>query len=182
MEQGFGAASMDAIAKVATVSKATLYAHFESKEQLFADMVRAECVKHARLMEAAECDERDPRAALTEIGAAFLGLLMSAPALAVYRMVVSETPRFPELGRVFFASGPARVRERILAYLAEAGRRGLLSVPDPAVAAEQFIGLLMVPLHMHRLLGVIEEPDEARLRVAVDRAVETFMRAYGRGG
>src|SRR3981081_2768870 len=41
--RGYGAVSMDAIARAADVSKATLYAHFESKDALFATIVKAAC-------------------------------------------------------------------------------------------------------------------------------------------
>src|SRR5215475_4527475 len=49
LEQGFGATSMDAIARAAGVSKATLYAHVKSKEELFA-AITASCAE--RLMSA----------------------------------------------------------------------------------------------------------------------------------
>ena len=43
MAQGYGAVSMDAIARAAGVSKATLYAHFSSKDQLFATIIGEAC-------------------------------------------------------------------------------------------------------------------------------------------
>src|SRR5579863_8488986 len=44
--RGYGAVSMDAIAREADVSKATLYAHFESKDRLFATIVQVACLEH----------------------------------------------------------------------------------------------------------------------------------------
>ena len=41
--QGYGAVSMDAIARAAGVSKATLYAHFASKDKLFATIINEAC-------------------------------------------------------------------------------------------------------------------------------------------
>ena len=40
---GFEGASVDAIAEEAKVSKATLYAHFPSKDRLFLSVLQAEC-------------------------------------------------------------------------------------------------------------------------------------------
>ena len=40
---GFEGASVDAIAEQAKVSKATLYAHFPSKDRLFLSVLQAEC-------------------------------------------------------------------------------------------------------------------------------------------
>ncbi len=43
---GFGAVSMDTIAREAGVSKATVYAHFAGKEDLFGAMVGRVCERH----------------------------------------------------------------------------------------------------------------------------------------
>src|SRR5215471_10405262 len=40
---GYGETSMDAIARRAAVSKATLYSHFDGKDALFAALIMAEC-------------------------------------------------------------------------------------------------------------------------------------------
>ena len=43
---GFGAVSMDTIAREAGVSKATVYAHFGSKEELFGAVIERECERY----------------------------------------------------------------------------------------------------------------------------------------
>src|SRR3954462_5389281 len=102
--QGFGATSMDAIARTANVSKATLYAHFSGKEELFAAMVSNECRAQSRLLLAPDADDRELTEALREIGRNYVALLLSPPAVAIFRVVVAETARFPDLGRIFFES------------------------------------------------------------------------------
>jgi len=69
-EQGYGSASMDAIARQAGVSKATLYAHFAGKDQLFAAIVGAACRSHSQTLAAPDIDRlevrrRWPRSAAT---------------------------------------------------------------------------------------------------------------------
>src|SRR3954464_9652902 len=66
--QGFGATSMDAIARTANVSKATLYAHFSGKEELFAAMVSGECRAQSRMLTSPDVADRDVAEALAEIG------------------------------------------------------------------------------------------------------------------
>ena len=46
LASGFGAVSMDAIAREAAVSKATVYAHFNSKEALFGAVVADVAEQH----------------------------------------------------------------------------------------------------------------------------------------
>src|ERR1700737_1651174 len=53
---GFGAVSMDAIAREAGVSKATVYAHFAGKEELFGAMIGRECERYFARFSAGELD------------------------------------------------------------------------------------------------------------------------------
>jgi TetR/AcrR family transcriptional regulator, mexJK operon transcriptional repressor len=177
-EQGYGSASMDAIARRAGVSKATLYAHFAGKDELFAAIVGAECRSHSQTLAAPDIDRLDVRQTLSAIGRNFLELVLSAKARAIYRIVMAEAPRFPELGRAFYASGPAVVLARLADYLGAADARGALRVEDPRLAAEQFIGMLMGPLHMRHLLGLTAEFGDRDPEQVVGAAVTTFLAAY----
>src|ERR1700753_3833872 len=67
LEQGYGAVSMDQIARDAGVSKATVYAHFESKENLFAAIIQDGCTAYAEGIVPAVAELDDMREALTHI-------------------------------------------------------------------------------------------------------------------
>ena len=58
LEHGFGAVSMDTIAREAGVSKATVYAHFANKEQLFGAVIAAVSERFGGFS-ALELDPRD---------------------------------------------------------------------------------------------------------------------------
>lgn len=178
MAQGYGATSMDAIAREAGVSKATLYAHFANKDRLFAAIVGANCSRFSQTLEALDLGQHDVRAALLLIGRSFLRLILSDEARAMFRIVIAEAPRSPELGQIFYASGPAIVTGRLVEFLGRAEQRGQVAVPDPVLAIKQFIGALQGPFHLRRLIGLIEQPDEASLEHAVQTAVNVFLRAY----
>jgi AcrR family transcriptional regulator len=168
---------MDAIAREAGVSKATLYAHFTGKEQLFAEMISGEC---GRLAEAIgdPLEAEEVRATLFHFGRRFAMLVYSSRGLAIYRIVVAEAPRFPEVGRIFYESGPRRVLERFEAYLREAARRGLLRITEPREAAAHFIGLIRGENHLRLLLGIDTQVSDAQVEHIVERSVETFLRAH----
>src|SRR5580692_7727547 len=102
--RGYGAVSMDAIARAADVSKATLYAHFESKDRLFATIVQVACLEHImpadELPDDATPDgELEDDAALRAIGTRILRFFLRDRSLAIHRLVIAESVRFPELGR-----------------------------------------------------------------------------------
>src|ERR1700747_2635663 len=74
---GFGAVSMDTIAREAGVSKATVYAHFSGKEELFGAVIERECERYFARFSPDELDPRDVPASLATLGRRFLELLLS---------------------------------------------------------------------------------------------------------
>ncbi|WP_029010470.1 TetR/AcrR family transcriptional regulator [Azospirillum halopraeferens] len=178
LDSGYGAVSMDTVARTANVSKATLYAHFRSKEELFAAMVAGECRHLMPCLSPEEVNRLDLPDALRLIGRRFLGLVLSPKALAGYRMVIGESPRFPELARAFYESGPARGLEQVTAFLADADARGRLRVPAPALSAERFLVMLKGDLHLRLLLGMREPPAPDEVDRQVDATVAFFLDAH----
>jgi TetR/AcrR family transcriptional repressor of mexJK operon len=177
--RGYEAASMDAVAKAANVSKATVYAYFNSKNELFTAIVARMADGLTReigaVMEAGlPLDE-----ALTAIGGRFLGVLTDPDRVRMFRMMVAEVDRFPELGRVFYRSGPLAMCDCLARYLEHATAAGLLAVPDPALAARQFLSLIKGDLHLRCLfnVGIVPAPSDRDRQVTA--AVDMFLRAYG---
>src|SRR5437763_5467422 len=103
---GFGAVSMDAIAREAGVSKATVYAHFGSKEELFGAVIADVAEQRFGGFSALELDPRDVEASLYTIACRFLDLVLSPEAVAVNRIIIGEVIRFPALREVFWRAGP----------------------------------------------------------------------------
>lgn len=178
LASGFGAVSMDAIAREAGASKATLYAYFASKEELFGAVVASEGERYFRGFSAQELDPARVEASLTEIAQRFLELVLSPDAIAVNRITIAEAVRFPQLGEVFWRAGPERTRGQIEAFLRRAVEAGTLSVADPRLAAEQFIALLRGDFHLRQLLRLDPPIEGAQLSAAVRGAVATFLRAF----
>lgn len=176
LEEGFGSASMDEIARRAAVSKATIYSHFESKHELFGAIVTGRCQAMIPEITDPMLDERAPADALRMIGRRFLDLLLSPNPLSLYRVVLSEAPRFPELGRSFYDAGPNRVAAALAEYLARQSAQGVLAIADPRLAAEQFFGMVLGQNHIRMLLAITDAPPgpEERDRI-VETAVQTFL-------
>jgi TetR/AcrR family transcriptional regulator, mexJK operon transcriptional repressor len=179
MAEGYGAASMDAIAREANVSKATLYAHFSGKEELFAAVIRERCAQLDWAKAADELQHTPPEEGLSRIARDFCELILSPGVAAMYRLVVAEAPRFPQLGRVFFDTGPAQLRRSLADYLARATRQGALAVAKPHLAAEQFIGMLLGHFQLVTVLGLRGRPSEREIDEVIDLAVTLFLRGYG---
>ena len=178
---GFGAVSMDAIARDAGVSKATVYAHFHAKEELFGAVVARLTRRRLSGFSIEALDPTDAAASLHTIAARFLDLVLSPEAIALNRIIIGEVSRFPALGQVFWEAGPARHRVQIEAFLRRAADLGSLTVPDARLAAEQFLALARGEIHQRSLLRLDNPADVAASKAAAANAVATFLRAF-RGG
>ncbi len=176
--RGYGAVSMDEIARTAGVSKATLYAHFGSKDQLFETIIRDGCQAGIG-PDFLPSDETDLRRALTALGGRALRFLLQEQSLAIFRVVLAENVRFPELGRAFYEGGPGSGRRLIADWLTKQARSGRLVLSDPSIAAEQLMALLRAGLHFRATLGVPPPPTEAEIDATVKAAVDTFLKAFG---
>jgi TetR/AcrR family transcriptional regulator, mexJK operon transcriptional repressor len=175
---GFGAVSMDTIAREAGVSKATIYAHFGSKEELYGAVIGRECELYFARFSTGELDPGDVRTSLTVLGRRFLDLVLSPDAIALHRILVGEVTRFPGLGEVFWRAGPERQRAQVEGFLRSAAASDRLSLDDPHLAAEQFISLVRGEIHLRQLLRLDAEAGEAEILATVQAAVDTFIRAF----
>ncbi|MBE9604051.1 TetR/AcrR family transcriptional regulator [Acetobacteraceae bacterium H6797] len=182
MARGYAAVSMDAVAKEAGISKATLYAHFASKDALFAAFVEERC----RMLEAdtqAVSHDVPVEEAVRRIGGFWLRFMITPGAIAVHRIVMAEGWRFPDLINAFYRSGPTRMKAWLAAWVAEEQRLGRLrnDVP-PQEAAWHLASLMRGEVFMRVALGVQPPPSEADIEHTVESATRAFIRSYGAQG
>lgn len=177
---GYGATSMDAVARLASVSKATLYAHFTSKDLLFATIVGERSM--TMLLDDADfpADADDPHACLIRLGHRWLENMLLPRTLAIYRIAVAESLRFPELGRAFHENGPVRTRKRFAEWAQLLRDRGLIEAQDLDLASMQFFALLRGSMFLRASLGIPPLATEAEIAKNVADAVDTWLRAFGR--
>lgn len=185
LRDGFDGASMNDIARAAGVSKGTLYVYFQSKDQLFAALIR-----HDKRQQAEQAchwtdlgSEADARATLAAAGRRLMRKITHPDNVAQVRTVMAVAPKFPEIGRAFWETGPSWGHARfadLLGRLVAAGR--LAPIADPHRAAVHFIQLCVGDLFSRLMFAVVEDVDDAEIDVSVDAAVDIFMAAHGLRG
>ncbi len=178
MSKGFERASVDDIAREAAVSKATLYSYFPDKRLLFSEVVRTECQRQSDLAGEPLSPGCTPDKALYTIARQVMASFTSEISQQMFRVCVSEAKRFPELGELFYQSGPMAVRNEVRAYLVSATEAGQLSVEDYDTAADQFVELCKANLLLRAVfLNERDFPEEDYHRIA-SAAVEMFMARF----
>ncbi len=179
--RGFEAASMGEIARESKVSKGTLYVYFDSKETLFTALVEETKRSSAeQFMRLDTASDEDITATLVRCLTGLILNLTSSDHIAMVRMVIGASDKFPGIARSFFAWGPRHGARSMAHYLAEQDRRGRLRVPDPETAAWQLLGMSHHPVMSQVLLGGEPAPDEQRAREIAQTNVATFLAAYTR--
>lgn len=178
MRDGFEGASVDDIVREAGVSKATLYSYFPDKRLLFIEVAKIECAAQSDAAIAQVEASGDMREALTTAATRMVRFFMSDVGMQVYRIVVAESQRFPEIGREFYETGPARVREILKGFLQKGIDEGKLQVDDLDLAADQFPELCKAGLHLQMALGLREKPNDDEIDRVVAGAVDMFLCKY----
>jgi TetR/AcrR family transcriptional repressor of mexJK operon len=174
MEKGYRA-SIDDIAARAGVVKQTLYNHFERKDLLFHEVIRNAI---QAVLVSLEVDGLELRETLIRFALAFRGKTLSPEGLAMFRAIVAEAPRFPELATSFFSAGPAQALGTLAAFLGKAMDAGKLRRDDPRFAAEILLGMLT---SHDRLRGLINLESDLNQDVAkIEKIIDCFLLAYGK--
>jgi TetR/AcrR family transcriptional regulator, mexJK operon transcriptional repressor len=181
VDRGFGATGMDAIAEEADVSKATLYSYYRDKATLFADVMHRMCdeMGGARPEEMAS---GGPEATLRAVATLGVTRLLETVDRGLLPRAVAEAREFPELGRKFWESGPAKLETFVATYLADAKKRHVLDVKDPPRAAASFVGLVTGMYLLPMLVGVRGRPSDADIRRDVDDVVTRFLESLRKDG
>jgi AcrR family transcriptional regulator len=178
LAQGFDAASMNDIARAAGVSKGTLYVYFANKEQLFEAIVREECLVHAESVFDLDPADHDVEAVLTRLGTAYIEFLTTPGKASTLRTVIAIADRMPEIGKVFYETGPACGIGRVADYLRAQTEAGVLAVDDCEVAAAQFLESCQATLFKPVLFNFAPAPGKQQINHVVGIAVRTLLAAY----
>lgn len=174
LQKGYEGVSVDEIARASEVSKPTIYAHFEGKEDLFVSLLEDACERLLAPL-VSPADERPLSEILHEQARAYAAAVLRPDVVAMHRLFVAEAVRFPQLSQRYFRAGPKRAHKGLANFFRRQIAAGAMRDVDPDVAAVQFAGMVLTPLRLQMLFKVIEEPDPETLERQLVQAVETFL-------
>ena len=182
LEGGYDRTSLEAIARAAGVSTGTLFKHFPTKAALFG-AIMARAWENEPGAEGAVPEAGDPRAGLTAIGRDYARLLRAPGIERLFRVVIAEAPRFPELGRELYARGKAPYLARLRSYLEAEVAAGTLRIAEDELARSnrELLGMINDQIFWPRFLVVDLETSDEEVKLVVASAVETFMSRYAEG-
>ena len=180
--QGFDQTSVAEISAEVGGSKATIYSHFPSKEQLFVECMMAAAENYMTgTLKHLDPSSANPAVALFDFGTSFLRFICSPEQLEVRRLMIAEARR-SGTGKRFFEKVTV-LRAHVSAFMAACMASGTLRRDDAALAADHLGALLEAQILEPLLLHVREgSPGEKEIMLAAKRAVAAFLRAYAPAG
>ena len=107
-----------------------------------------------------------------------LETLLAPQGLAFHRLILSEAPRFPELAKAFYSSGPDSANASLAAFLSARAQQDHLQVEDFEVAAAIFLDGTVNNLQLKALTGgrVLRSDIDNRVRQVVGIFLDGAMR------
>jgi TetR/AcrR family transcriptional regulator, regulator of autoinduction and epiphytic fitness len=177
--RGFEATSMDKIAATAGVSKRTVYNHFPSKDELFAQILHQLWNSTASLMETPYVRELPMRQQLMEILGKKMAMLQDAYFLDLARVAIAETIHSPARAHEMVARLSAR-EEAVTQWLRAAQADGKLREADPVLASQMLQGQLKTFAFWPQV--TLNQPplDQAAQQKVLETTVDMFLAYYGR--
>lgn len=175
LELGYDRTSLARIAESSGVSRATLFKQFPTKAALFDAIV-------TESWSAADADDAptagDLTAGLTTLGRRYADMLLRPRMTDLFRIVIAELPRFPELADAQFSHGKLPYFESVRRYLAAEHEAGTVRIDDLDLAATQFLGMISNYVFWPALLVPSWTVTASRVGEVVDEAVRTTAARY----
>jgi AcrR family transcriptional regulator len=174
--QGYTGASLDAIIRKVGGSKTTIYTHFGGKQELFFSVVETSCKRILAPLRSIDLPKGALRDALFSFGMAFRHAILSDSAVRLYRLLVAEGGRFPQLARIFLDSGPYLAHRTLAAYLRREQQEGHFRADiNTSVTATLFLDMISRDSQMRLLVGVPGSKSDGQNRKVVEAAISLLL-------
>jgi AcrR family transcriptional regulator len=172
LSHGYGPTSIEAVALRARISKRTFYHRFRDKPALFAAVVHR-IIEGLRPPGDLPLLEGDLQEILRRLAGLILRAALSPQAIALNRMIVGESGRFPKLAAV--TTGATEEATRLIAGVLEREVRAKkLALDDPTFAAQQFL-YMVIALPQRRAMGFGAPLSSAEIDAWARDVVNLFL-------
>lgn len=181
VKHGYRAVSMDQVAAAAGVSKVTIYNHFADKKTLFTHVI-VEAIDTADSDQPLTADRigDDLEAGMREIGSEIVRAVLDPRIVRMRRTIIGEADEFPDLAQTWYERSVQSTYDELAGLFGELTGQGRLEVPDPMVAAQQFLWLVLsVPMNRAMFHHVDKPLSGSEVNQYVDNGVRTFLTVYG---
>jgi TetR/AcrR family transcriptional repressor of mexJK operon len=175
LNHGYGPTSVESVARQARISKRTFYYRFADKKALFEAVVHRIIDRIRPPPEVPLLEGATIHAILKRLAQLILNAALSPPAIALHRLVIAESARFPELARATNAQDASREAIALISdLLAREVRNARLDATARHFAAAQFLELV-IAIPQRRALSSRRPMTAGEIDDWTDSAVTLFL-------
>ncbi|WP_428350395.1 TetR/AcrR family transcriptional regulator [Lichenifustis flavocetrariae] len=175
MANGYASTGMDAVAKRAGVSKKTLYRLVPTKAALFKASVADRIDSFLLAVDPDILALLDIEAGIERILHEFGRLTLAVDTIAIQRLVLAESDRFPDLATDFYAAAIVATHTNMTRYLTRMRDEGALVLDDPHVAAGMLRGMMIMEPQRAAMLGQRGAPTESEIAARATACARLFL-------
>src|ERR1700682_345802 len=173
---GYAATSMDTVARRAGVSTKTLYRLIPNKAALFEGMVAYRLDRFLADVNLRAIDHADIEEALYAALMACADLALDPEVVALQRMVLQETGKFPDIAPTFYRNGPQRTITALADWLRVQQKRGLIALDDVDEAAGMLLGMATSAPQRAAIFGGQPLPQRSQIEARLRSCAKLFLR------
>lgn len=178
LERGVDAVSLADIVRASGGSLSTLYELFDSKQGLLAAIIGEHRVDGLARIEAIDASDDPPAIKVRAIAEALHDEYTSPMTIGLMRLVVAESLRSPRFGHEVFETLHLPFVRRLASLFDGWNHEGRAHIPDPCLAAELLLALLVHPAQMHGFFGAPNCLPSPHREAAIQDATRLFVSGY----
>ena len=179
---GYATTSMEAVARRAGVSTKTLYRLVPNKAALFEAMVTERIDRFATVVKLRGCQGRDIETALTDALIVFAELILDGEVIALQRVILGESDKFPEAAETFYHNAIRRTEDTLAGWLKAQAARGLIEIDDAVAIAGMLLGMLAFQPMRAVMFGHKPPPSREEIERRARECAVLFLKGCGRVG
>jgi len=172
---GYAATTMGNVAQRAGISTKTMYRLIPCKADLFEKVVSERIGIFMLEVNSNELDKYDLVEAVEHMLVWFGKLTLSPETIALLRLVIGESDRFPELAATFHEIAVVQSTNTIAGWLDRQRQRGLLKIDDPVKSASALRGMMTMDLQRTAMLRLANAPTTEEIEARAKFCARLFV-------
>ncbi|HEY9199688.1 MAG TPA: TetR/AcrR family transcriptional regulator [Gammaproteobacteria bacterium] len=176
--QGPQAVSMEAVARLAAVSKVTVYARYRNRDALIRAVIADQAVQLAQDFRPGLSSLDDVRSALVDFGVRLQTFLLSEEHLNLLRTLSGTRAASRSQLHTIYRNGPQATVDGLVAWLSSLHAADVLDCPEPADSAVLLLGMLQGLDLVRALYRVDTTRDQADIQRYAEHVADVFLARY----
>ena len=175
--QGFDETSLAMIINEAGGSRRSIYNEFGNKHGLLMAVIQRQVKVQSEILTSINRD-LEAKEALNQVCCKFVLGMLSPELMSLFRLVVQQVVKFPELGEMIYKNGPMAGILPLVDYLSWLTEQNILKIENCHFSAQMLLEMAKGPLHTRSLLLPDKKTSDEEITNQVTKAVDIFLNAH----